>query len=133
MTAKEAAKRSWETVSARSAAIFVVGGVAAIAAGKFVEGADWATLYGYLMGGWGVLQSLVEKSAKRTGSEVTTQFFERLGEHSADIRRGDKEHGECMGHHERHDVAIGKLQGDMGQVVGAIGELKPGWKLNTGT
>lgn len=131
MTAKEAAKRSWETVSARSAAIFVVGGVAAIAAGKFIEGADGATLYGYLVGGWGVLQSLIERSAKRTGSEVTSQVFERLGEHAAKIERGDKEHGECMGLHQSHGEAIVKLRADVDGLTGEA--VKQGWKLNAGT
>ena len=135
MTGKQAAqtaKRGLEAVSAKSAAIFVVGGIAAIAAGKFIQGADWATLYGYAMGGWGILQSVVEKSAKRTGNEVTNQFFERLGKHEARIERGEEEHAACEEQHTGHVVEIGKLRRDVNEIAGAVGELKPGWKLNAG-
>lgn len=132
MTGKEAARRSWETVSAKSAAIFVVGGIAAIAAGKYIQGADWATLYGYAMGGWGVFQSLVERTAKRTGSEVTSQVWQMFGEHKARLEQGERDHAACEEQHSGHVVEIGALRRDVNEIAGAVGELKPGWKLGTG-
>lgn len=132
MTGKEAARRSWETVSAKSAGLFVIGGIAAIAAGKYVDGADWATLYGYAMGAWGVAQSLMERTAKRTGSEVTSQVWQMFGEHKALISQGEKDHAACETQHAGHVVELGLLRRDVNHLAGAMEEVKPGWKLAGG-
>lgn len=132
MTGKEAARRSWETVSAKSAAMFLVGGVAAIIAGKYVEGADAATFYGWIAGGWGLVQAVIERTAKRTGDEFEVRVWRNFGEHKAKIDQGEKDHAACEGRHDETHIRVQRLESGLNEVAEVVGELKPGWKLAGG-
>lgn len=105
MTGKEAAKRGWEGLSARSAWIFLGAGAAGLIASRISPDVlawlkDPATVAAII--------GFAQHAIKRTGNEVTNQFFERLGEHSAKIKQGEVEHGECMDEHAKHRAELAK-------------------------
>lgn len=132
MTAKEAAQKTWQAVSAKSAAIFLIGGVAAIVAGKFIEGADSATLYGWLAGGWGLAHSLIERTAKRTGDEFETRVWRNFGKHEAQLEQGERDHAACEEQHAETKGEIVRLRRDVEEIATAVETVKPGWKLGLG-
>lgn len=136
MTAKEAAKKTthaarglWKWVTVRSAGLAIGGGAIAVLIGRYAENLDVATIGGWVAVGIGFAKDVIERTAKKTGGEVTNQVFERLGSHQAQIEQGAREHAACMVEHEDHKTQIAGLRKDVDSIATAVGELKPGWRL----
>lgn len=113
MTGKERVQKGWETLSARSAGIFIVAGMAGLVlAHSFADMLAWLKDPAVA----GLIVGLAQKTLKKTGEDVTTQIFERLGAQQLQIDDGKREHGECMQLHEQAKQENARIWAAFGQM-----------------
>ena len=131
MTAKEAAQKAkdgWKSLAPRLLAGALWLGIGGYGLSKlFPELLAWLKDPATLL----ALLGFAEKAIKRTGGEVTNQFFERLGQHDAKIAQGEKDHDACHAMHDEHRLANARQDKQLGEIAGEA--VKAGWKLGLGS